>query len=292
MSESGNVVWPSATEPLWSFNWRLADSPDQEGIVITSATHRGRQVFFKASLPSLRVKYDGPCGPYKDPLNYNNARTTAACPGNRVCMNSYVSNGLRGLQVQSYHTIGSYRLTHRWVFWEDGQVYPRLYSAGLQCNYDHRHHVYWRFDFDIGGAGNDLALEYNTYTADQGWGRGWHAKTAEITRVKNPASRRSWAVLDKQSGRGYLIYPGSNDGSADAFSSRDLWVLRYRGSEDKNGNQGSPSNDDLQPYVNGEPTDGQDIVLWYCAHLSHEAHSGGDEWHHAGPNLVPFHNWD
>jgi Cu2+-containing amine oxidase len=238
------------------------------------------------------VQYSGSCGPYKDPLTYNNAKTTSLCPSKRVCLYSYVSNGLRGLQVQSYHTIGAYRLTHRWVFWEDGQVYPRLYSAGLQCNYDHRHHAYWRFDFDIAGAGNDLVLEYNTYTPDQGWGRGWHTKSTEITRTKNPASQRSWAILDKQSGRGYHLYPGSNDGVADAFSNRDLWVLRYHGSEDKNGSQGSASSDALQPYVNGEPIDGQDVVLWYCGHLSHHAHSGGDEWHHTGPNLVPFRNWD
>lgn len=292
MSESGNVVWPSANEPLWRFNWRLADAPDEEGVVITGAFYRGRQVFYKASLPCLRVQYDGPCGPYKDPLHYNNAKTTAACPSKRVCLYSYVSNGLRGLQVQSYHTVSAYRLTHRWVFWEDGQIYPRLYSAGLQCNFNHRHHVYWRFDFDIGGAGNDLALEYNTYTADQGWGRGWDTKTFETTRAKNPASRRSWAILDEQSGRGYHLIPGSNDGVADNFASHDLWLLRYHGSEDKNGAQGDRFSDDLQRYLNGENTVGQDIVLWYCAHLSHMAAHGGDEWHHAGPNLIPFHNWD
>jgi Cu2+-containing amine oxidase len=288
MSTSGSVVWPSPAEPLWRFNWSLADSPDAEGIVISSAYYRDHQVFYKASLPSLRVQYNGPCGPYKDPLNYNNSQTTTRCPAVRVCVYSYISNGLRGLGVESYHRIGSYRLTHRWVFWEDGQVYPRLYSAGLQCNYDHRHHVYWRFDFDMDGAANDLVLEYNTYTGNIGWGNGWHPKTNEITRVKNPSSRRSWAVMDKATGRGYHILPGPNDGTADAFSNNDLWVLRYRGSEDQHGRLGSASSDDLQPLVNGEVVDGQDVVVWYCGHLVHQSEGGGDEWHHAGPDLVPF----
>jgi Cu2+-containing amine oxidase len=292
MSASGSVVWPSPAEPLWRLNWNLADSPDEEGIVISQAFYRGHEVFYKASLPSLRVQYDGPCGPYKDPLNYNNSQTTTRCPTANVCVYSYVSYGLRGLGVESYHRIGAYRLTHRWVFWEDGQVYPRLYSAGLQCNDNHRHHAYWRFDFDIDGAANNLVLEYNTYTDNTGWGKGWHAKTTEISRLKNPASQRSWAVMNKSSGRGYHILPGPDDGQADPFSNRDLWVMLYHGAEDTHGRQGTAWSDDLQPYLNGEPVDGRDVVVWYCGHLAHEAHAGGDEWHHVGPNLIPFGHWD
>lgn len=291
MSEAGSVVWPSAAEPLWRFNWRVADSPDQEGIVIQSAHYRGHQVLYKGSLPSLRVRYNGPCGPYKDPLNYNNAQATSRCPGTRVCLYSYVSGGFRGLAVESYHRIGAYRLTHRWVFWDDGWLMARLYSAGLQCNYDHDHHAYWRFDFDIDNAGSDLALEYNTYTPDIGWGRGWHTKSREMARIKNPSSQRSWAIMDLQSQRGYHVLPGGSDGTADWFSTRDLWVLRYRGSEDKHGQQGSASDDGLGSYLSGEDTHGQDVVLWYCAHLHHHAHDGGGDWHGCGPTLVPFGNW-
>jgi Cu2+-containing amine oxidase len=288
MSEAGSVLWPSVREPLWRFNWRLADSPDQEGVVIRNASYRDHQVFYKASLPSLRVQYDGRCGPYKDPLNYDNAHTTTACPAQRVCLYTYTSGGQRALTVQSYHTIGAYRLTHRWVFWEDGAVMARLYSAGLQCPYNHRHHAYWRFDFDLDGAGSDVVLEYNTSTPDQGYGPGWHGKRHEIARVKSPSSRRSWAVMDQRTGRGYHILPGVHDGQADPFSYRDLWVLRYHGAEDRHGQQGDASADGLQAYLNGEDVDGKDVVVWYCGHLSHEAHGGGDEWHHVGPDLIPF----
>ena len=288
MSASGSIVWPSPAEPLWRFNWILADSPDEEGIVISSAFYRGHQVFHKASLPSLRIQYDGPCGPYKDPLNYNNTEPTSRCPSARVCTYSYVSGGVRGLGVESYHKIGKYKLTHRWVFWENGQVYPRLYSSGLQCPYNHRHHAYWRFDFDVDGAGNDLVLEYNTYTPNIGWGLGWEPLTTETSRIKNPSSGRRWAVLDKSTARGYLIYPGANDGSVDGFSNRDLWLLSYQSAEDKHGRQGSAYSDDLQPYVSGENVGGKDLVVWYCGHLSHLAAGGGDEWHAVGPNLFPF----
>ena len=127
MSASGNVIWPSPNEPLWRLNWSLADSPDEEGVAITSAFYRGHQVFYKGSLPSLRAQYDGRCGPYKDPLNFNNAQPTSRCPGSKVCVYSYVSNGLRGLGIESYHRIGAYRLTHRSVFfWCQPLPHPLL----------------------------------------------------------------------------------------------------------------------------------------------------------------------
>ena len=291
MSEAGSMVWPSPGEPLWAFDWRLPDYPDEEGLVLRSVRYRNRQLLYKASLPSLRVQYDGPCGPYKDPLHFNNAQPTARCPATRVCSWSYVSGGLRALVLESYHTIGAYRLTHRWIFWEHGHLMARLYSAGLQCNYNHRHHAYWRFDFDIETSARDLALEYNTYTPNSGWGPGWSPHLVETVRLKNPPSSRGWAVLDRDSGRGYHLLPGSGDGTADAFAPSDLWVLRYNSAEDRNGRQGSAANDGLAPYNNGEGVDGMDIVLWYVGHLAHEAAHGGDEWHSVGPNLIPFTNW-
>lgn len=289
MSESGHIVWPSAANKLWELDYTLADSPDAEGIAVRQVRYRNRLLLYKASLPSLRVQYNGnACGPYKDPLNYNDAQPSSPCPNSRVCSFTYSSGGHQCLAVKGYYRIGSYRLVQYFVFVDDGRVLCRLYSAGLQCNATHRHHVYWRFDFDIEGASNDIGFEYNTYTPDIGWGPGWHVKNPEITRVKNPASRRIWAVMDKGSGRGYFIFPGSNDGVADAFSSRDIWFLRYHGVEDQHGRLGSASDDGLAPLVNGENLDGQDLVVWYCAHLEHHAEDGGDDWHSAGPDIAPF----
>jgi hypothetical protein len=292
MAEYGSVVWPDPGWPLWRLSWGLADSPDQEGIAITQAYFKGHQVFYKASLPSLRVQYSGPCGPYKDPLSYSNARLTWPWSTGRVRTYTIWGGWMLGLVVEAYHTIGNYRLTERWIFWQDGQVYARLYSAGLQCNYDHRHHVYWRFDFDVDGASSDAVFEFNTTTPNLGWGPGWHEKTFEISRVKNPATQRCWAVMDTGSTRGYFVFPGANDGTADSFSTRDLWVMRYHADEDRHGNQGSSYDDGLAGYLNGEPVNGEDVVVWYAAHLAHEAAGGGDEWHSCGPSLVPFRwNW-
>jgi Cu2+-containing amine oxidase len=287
MSESGFVNWPNSRTPLWQFGYKLADSPDAEGIAITNATFRGHKVLYKGSLPSLRVQYNSRCGPYKDPLNYNNAHAISG--SNRVRSYTVWSAGLSGISVEAFHTIGAYKLTERWTFWADGRITPRLYSAGLQCNIDHRHHPYWRFDFDIDGAANDTVLEYNTTTPDLGWGPGWHVKHREITRVKNPATHRSWAVMDVNTTRGYHIIPGPNDGIADAFAPRDLFVMLYHPSEDKHGQQGDAADDKLAAYINGETVEKSDAVIWYCAHLGHHAEpEHADEYHMSGPTLVPF----
>lgn len=54
MSESGSPVWGP-----WRLDYTLADSPDQEGVVIRQVYFRNRFVFYKASLPSLRMEYEG-----------------------------------------------------------------------------------------------------------------------------------------------------------------------------------------------------------------------------------------
>lgn len=285
MVESGFISWPSGA-PVWEFSYFLDDAVAPEGIVIRNVRLRGRTVLYKASLPSLRVQYDGGCGPYKDPLYFGIADVQAN--GKRVAVYDFNFFGVRFLTLESYFRIGAYRLRQRWTFHPNGTILPRLYSAGLQCNDDHRHHAYWRFDFDVNDAGNDAAYEYNSTTPDIGFGPGWHKKWSEISRNKNPATGRLWAVMDKRQGNGYFVIPDPNDGVADSFSRRDVWLMRYHGSEDRHGNQGSASDDGLDAYLNFENLDASDVVIWYCGHLSHHVHDGADEWHAVGPRLEPF----
>jgi Cu2+-containing amine oxidase len=149
--ESGYVVWPSSSNPIWKLSYSLENSPDEEGIVIFDVFYKNHKVFWKASLPSLRVQYaNNVCGPYKDPLHYNDARYIN-CGGSsvKVCKGVFFDQGRAHVYLQSYYTIGNYRLTQYWTFREDGVIFPLLWSAGLQCNANHKHHAYWRFYFDI-----------------------------------------------------------------------------------------------------------------------------------------------
>lgn len=290
MGEFGSILWPSTQAPIWGVNYSLQGSPDAEGVVLEQVRYRGESVFLKGSLPSLRVQYDNnACGPYKDPLNYDTARVRAGYGDRKVVTRTVTSGGLAALEIEAFYTIGSYRLIQRWTLRADGRISPRLFSAGLQCPTSHRHHVYWRFDFDISGAQRDQVFEYNTTTPDVGWGPGWHVKAYEIARVKNPASNRLWAVMDLPTKRGYFVIPGPGDGAADAFAPRDLWVLRYRAAEDRHGGQGSASDDGLAAYLDSEPVTNTDVVIWYCGHLGHHADpDAADEYHSVGPELVPF----
>jgi len=123
MSESGHLVWPSAANKLWELDYALADSPDAEGIAIRQVRYRGRLVFWKASLPSLRVQYDeNACGPYKDPLNYNDSQPSSRCPNSRVCAYTYASGGHQCLGLQCSYQIGAYRLMQYFVFVDDGRI--------------------------------------------------------------------------------------------------------------------------------------------------------------------------
>jgi hypothetical protein len=316
---AGHISWPS-DRPVWVFDWRLPesgrfiqsglelrfDAPDSEGIAFTNVSFKGHRVLFKASLPMIRVHYDHidlgrdvlgrplprTAGPFKDSLNAYNAVLFAGIGpirfvGGVQVRQGVMPEGLRFLVIESSHVIGAYRLTNRWIFREDGIILPQLYSAGLRFPADHRHHVYWRFDFDIDGPAFNLALaRLDWWPQDWGWGAGWRPITSENSHTRLGISK--FRVLNTTSRRGYEVLPGPNDGEGDSFSAEDFWVHRFHPEEDRRGALGSETDDQLVTLNTGESTDQTDIVLWYCAHLSHEAAEGGDEWHACGPILVPF----
>ena len=278
MSSFGRVSWPPEA-PLWTFDWGVADYPDSEAIAFRNVFFRGKKVFHKASLPMIRVQYDSGDGPYKDSLSGNNMVGP-------VKVYDFTQFGHRFVVVESYHRIGRYHLLNRWFFRDDGIVQPQLHSAGLQHDSNHRHHVYWRFDFDIIGASDNLALEWSPGGPDYGYGPGWRPVRFEEA-ILNFTGHRM-AVLRKGGNLGYMLDRGEFDGNADNFSIWDVWVVRYQGAEDLSGRLGTSYDDQIYQHVTGEVIDGQDVVLWYCAHLSHLASHGGDEWHVCGPILRSF----
>jgi len=63
------------------------------------------------------------------------------------------------LRIVSELQAGWYRYVSDWRLDDNGTIKPRFGFAGtrnpMTCK-PHRHHVYWRFDFDIEGSGNDV----------------------------------------------------------------------------------------------------------------------------------------
>jgi hypothetical protein len=279
-----NVVWPNSSNPIWTFNYELSRDPDKEGLKLRNGVFRGRQVFYKISLPLVRVQYYRPwayfwMGPFVDPLQQEKAVTTATNPYGLVVVETRY--GGRALHLGVYYIISSYHLYESYHFWDTGHIIPSLYSKGLQYPYSHTHHVYWRFDFDIEGAGNNQFLEWNSNT-------GWFVLgPGEDWSLKDPNVGRAWQVRNRSTGRGYTLYPGPNDGVADSFSRKDIWHLAYRYDEDRGGRQGDAHDDKLDQYLTGDPTDGRDVVWWYCGHLFHHRDEPAAEWHSVGPTLSP-----
>jgi len=72
----------------------------------------------------------------------------------------------------------------------------------------------------------------------------------------------------------------------------DVWVLRYHGNEIEDGfNTIQSANADAKigRWVTGEKVQGEDVVVWYGAHFTHDvAHQDPAEHGHVvGPDLVP-----
>jgi hypothetical protein len=302
MSESGSVTWPSSTNPTWDFTWGLSDAPDEDGLTIYQAYYQGKKVFWKASLPAFRTYYYPSGGPkYKDPLNATTAETHSRVPGTDKVGVETVSDGRKnGVSLSSFFRIGQYRIHQEWTMWDDGIIEPRVYSAGLQHPEDHRHHAYWRLDFDIEGAANETVFEYNRGSGNQGWGPGWSHFTTETQRTQSSTRNRCWAIMDEGgTGPGYLIIPGHHDGPATSFAPYDLWGMRFHWAEDENGRHGQNSAltgsgvstgsvSGVSQYIDGENIRREDDVIWYCSHFHHNHEDGRDEWLHGGPVLVPF----
>jgi hypothetical protein len=200
-----------------------------------------------------------------------------------VCQQSYVSGGHNMLEVGVEAQIGQYDLYQVWYLSEDGWLGAHLFSRGLQCPYDHQHHPYWRVDFDIKGFPLDQVFVWDNNRPNQGWGPGWMKYKNELNDVKNPGTGRVWFVRDNPTGHGVWVFPGSSDGAADGFSTKDAASRLYRYAEDEPwpfgalGHLGYDNNEDIQE---------KDVVFWYVAHMQHPAASGASVWHSAGPWML------
>jgi hypothetical protein len=286
------------------------------GVELRYVDYRGKRLLYRAHVPILNVKYDGDaCGPYRDWQDQEgmlSANGTDVASGFRLCPSpattildtgSDAGNYLGvAIYVQGQEVVlvsemeaGWYRYISLWRLHADGTIRPRFGFSAVQsscvCTV-HHHHAYWRLDFDIRTAGNNVLREFNDPPLVGS--SNWHNKNYEIRRPRDPARKRKWRVENKSTGEAYDIIPGASDGVATTmpdwpFPRGDVWILRYRGSEIDDGviATGPPYEAGLDAWVNGEPLNGADVVVWYGAHFSHDiAHEEPGEFGHVvGPDL-------
>ena len=136
-AQSGHTVWGN-----WSFDWEVSGNT---GLGIRQVFFSNKKLLWKANMPVIRVRYDNDvCGPYQDRINWGSLVEISNCGNNKICQQSFTdSNGRDWLRLGVLARIGQYRLNQVWFFREDGWIYARLSSKGLQCQVDHDHHAYW-----------------------------------------------------------------------------------------------------------------------------------------------------
>jgi hypothetical protein len=316
------VTIPAADgSPLWSFlviRPSASSGTNASGVELRNVVYRGKLVLFQAHAPILNVRYDGDaCGPFRDWLfeeSWIQADGTNVAPGIRrsqtpaqtILESGSDSGNFRGVAIYrvgqetvlvSELQAGWYRYVSRWRFHDNGTIRPRFGFSAVQnscvCNV-HHHHVYWRFDFDIGTAENNEVREFNSpplFPPDN-----WHTFQFEARRLRRPDLSRRWQVRNTQTGDAYDLIPGPDDGVADDFAPRDLWVLRFNEGQIDDGISAAPSQAgasqqnapaNIGRFVNGESVFNQDVVVWYAAHFTHDVHEEGEVGHVVGPVLRP-----
>jgi hypothetical protein len=324
------MSWPDV-DPVWQFCWlRAPDSSGSNGsgVEIRNVYYNGHLVMKRGHVPMLNVQYlQTSCGcdcyrDWEDQQDYfladniitpdvyaePTSPTQTVCDvggGIDVC-SSGDPNCFRGVAAEkladrliltTQFEAGWYRYTMRWRFYLDGRIEPvfgfSAVNAGcVSCT--HKHHAYWRFDFDIDSAGNDIVSEGPNPSVSGGNGRPGpkpHITVLPLETMRlNNQPNVTWSVTDTGTHRGYRIVPGIETAlPADAFSQGDFWAFQYHPNEIDDGHGLGNCPVDFNGWLNGESLNG-DVVVWYRAGWLHE---GGDlvDCDQVGPTLYPIGDW-
>ncbi len=237
--------------------------------------------------------------------------------------------GTERLTLTSHAAAGWYRYTVNWHFEIDGTIIPEI-GFGATPNgctdTTHYHHGYYRLDFDISGPDGDqvfverlpetgidtdpdadLSGDGAVNFTDLGLMKaaffGEPGPSGTIPQAEKVLEElgayvgdvQSWLFKDSETGRGYRLLPGRTDHVLEVttfdpvpFAKGDYWVLAQNNNELDDNTFGCAA--DLDEFVNGESTDGEDIVFWYRIG---DKHIGLDECHcgRVGPRFEPVGDW-
>jgi len=274
----------------------ISSGTNASGIELQNVTYKGHSVLKRAHVPILNILYvNGECGPYRDWLYQEgmfqaDGTDIVGAPGFRDCGTTPATTVLetgndtgnfRGVALYRIGTqvvlvtemeAGWYRYIHEWSFDADGTIHPRFGFGAVRnsCTcLPHTHHAYFRFDFDIDGPTNlitELPLGTNPNAGTR--------IVSEEKILRDPDSPKYYQIRGRQ--RSYLLYPGANDGVADAYGQADMWFLHWHDgptplkAEIDDGHQFfDPTQADLDQFLTGENVRKQDSVIWYHASFLH-----------------------
>jgi len=240
--------------------WRLHHMvTESAGVKIFLADFRGKRVLWEATLPYVTVDHQAqvapddslpdPHGPWWAPL------------GRRQLVGPVRKTDFRGgFELAADYAAGPYRFTQLWRFHESGRLDPWLTLHGPGLHDEHTYHPHWRFDFDIDGATDDAVEHWDGGRWQRVSEEGWFPSTGQAS-----PEGWVWRQIDFGSGASVNLRPQT-------WEDAELFALRYHAGEwapysprAAIGEQSFPAG-----YVNHEPLDGQDVILWYVAHVHHD----------------------
>ena len=297
------VVISRGAQEIWRFiciRPAASSGNNASGIELRDVKFRGKLVMSRGNVPILNVQYyKNLCGPYRDwswqeGMFAANGSYVVGGSGSGIMLctdepQTVVENGtdtgnFRGVAIYDREEVtlvsemnaGWYRYISKWIFHDEGMISPRFgfgaTTNSCVCN-AHIHHVYWRFDFDIVTAANNVITERFNNAFDK--------QEFEIMRPRLGGDQE-WSVENSVTGEGVIIEPGPLDGNFDKYGRGDLWFLRsHFPSEIDDSGQGGGTDAHIAPFLNGESILNQDVVVWYGAHWGH-THFDAPE-HNDGP---------
>lgn len=200
-----------------------------------------------------------------------------------------------------------YKYSSRFRLYADGTFEPEFgfgNSDGTNNGITHWHHNYWRLDFDIEGAANDVIQENGTTQALE-------FKSLRCNPATQPVcvQERRWQVRDTLTGRGFELDPGDNDYNTPAnqsnrgFHKFDVFGTVYGANEysdQTDNNLGDCAMLDAN-LVNGGDLDGPtgegtDVVLYYRGGVRDKTNDGNGPQDSmickkVGPKFRPIGTW-
>jgi len=270
LASEGNIDWGG---------WKFTYSTDTfAGLELTDVKFQDREILKKVSFPVMRVDYDNDvCGPYADIL-WTNAYVPIelsppyeSCNGDGFCARTFKQDGNDYLEVGASAELGEYDIYQSYIFSPEGFFDSYVFSRGLQCETDHRHHAHWMYDFDIDGRESDQVLKNSG-----------DLQTSEFNDRK--VSTSYWTIKDSETGLRVELNPGPYDGFTDEFSQWDVAVRKWNDGETDHWTLGARG-EIGDNYNDSESIDREDIVFWYVTHLDHKSLEGSTKWHSSGPRV-------
>jgi len=243
-------------EVNWKVHWRLTESA---GIMIYLADYRGRRVLWEGSLPYVTVDHQRNAVIEDETKNIAREHGPWWIPlGTRTLSSAVRVQPFRGgVELSANFTAGPYNYMQLWRFHDDGRISPWLTVYGSGVHDQHTYHPHWRFDFDLDGAREDALERYE----DGRWQRideeGWFPYGGEADDAGNV-----WRQVDFGSGAAINLRPHSWDDA-------EVFAIRYHDGEWAPFSPRSAAGSSTFPaaYVGDEALDGDDVTLWYVAHV-------------------------